>query len=68
MIGSACSLLTLMIKESEGLLSLDHFQQGEANFAYLLGAPIMLDSSNFSESLKDNKWSHEDIEAHQWLN
>ncbi len=57
-----------MIKESEGLLSSDHFQQGEANFAYLLGAPIMLDSSNFSESLKDNKWSHEDIVAHQWLN
>lgn len=49
-----------MIRDSEGVLSPDHFEADSVNFAYLLGAPILLDSSNFAAGLKDNKWSHED--------
>lgn len=41
--------------------------QSKINLAYLLGAAIVLDSSNFSPSLKDVKWSSEDTDAHEWL-
>lgn len=35
--------------------------------AYLLAAPIVLDTYNFKDELKDKKWSQEDSDAHKFL-
>ena len=40
---------------------------GTANFAYLLGAAVVLDSYFFKEDLKDKKWTGQDTEAFEFL-
>lgn len=57
-----------MIRDHVDLFSDDHWDSNlQPNFAYLLAPAILLDSANFAPTLKDNKWSQEDIEAHSWL-
>jgi inorganic pyrophosphatase/exopolyphosphatase len=65
-IGSACSLLTFLLRDNEAKFSQDLGSDG-VNLAYLLAAPVLLDSSNFHPDLKGNKWSDEDIDAFKWL-
>ena len=70
LVGSACSLLVLMIKETESLFAEDlvRVEPGQPpNLAYLLGAAVVLDSYFFKEELRAKKWTDEDTQAHQFL-
>jgi len=67
LVGSACSLVALMIKEDEALFAEDlvRSEPGQpANLAYLLGAAVVLDSYFFNEELRAKKWTEEDSDAH----
>lgn len=67
--GSACSILALNLQLNE-LIFKDDLEQGpngEAGLAYMLGAPITLDSYYFRENMKNSKWFDEDVQAHQLL-
>ena len=59
LIGSACSLVALKVRDDEALFAEDlaPADDGTANFAYLLGAAVVLDSYFFKEDLKDKKWT-----------
>ena len=39
----------------------------KVNFAYFLGAAIVLDAHNFAEYLRQRKWTHEDEQARDFL-
>lgn len=69
-IGSACSMLVLMMKENHGLFDPQLFIRwvDRPNYAYLLGAAVILDSHNFAEDMRDSKWSSEDEVARDHLN
>ena len=70
LIGSACSLVALMIKADEELFAEDLTRQEAGqppNFAYLLGAAVVLDSYFFKEELRAKKWTEEDTVAHEFL-
>ena len=57
-IGSACSILVLLMKENFNLFDSCLFEKtSKINFAYLMAAAIMLDTDNFAEHLRDKKWS-----------
>jgi inorganic pyrophosphatase/exopolyphosphatase len=60
LIGSCCSILTQEIMAAIELFPDDFSPTVKINLAYFLGAPILLDTSNFASALKDNKWTHED--------
>jgi inorganic pyrophosphatase/exopolyphosphatase len=45
-IGSACSILVQMIQNDFKLFSASHWEETQPNFAYFLGAPIILDTGN----------------------
>jgi inorganic pyrophosphatase/exopolyphosphatase len=67
-VGSACSLVALKVAEDAELLKDDLAASDDApNFAYLLGAAVVLDSYYFKEDLRDKKWSQEDSDAHAFL-
>ena len=70
LVGSACSLVALMLKKDEALF-LEDLQRtegsSEKNLAYLLGAAVVLDSYFFKEELRAKKWTDEDTLAHNWL-
>ena len=70
LIGSACSLVALMVKEDLAPFAED-FVRVEAgqpqNMAYLLGAAVVLDSYFFKEELRAKKWTDEDIVASEFL-
>lgn len=67
-IGSACSILVLLMKQNEQLFDKALFQKGDSpNYAYFIAAAVMLDTHNFKELLRDSKWQKEDQEAHEWL-
>ena len=69
-IGSACSLVAQQVEQHEELLKADLAHQPEEmppNLAYLLAAPIVLDTHFFDESLKNSKWQEEDLVAHKFL-
>lgn len=60
-IGSACSILVLLMKANEDLFDKDHFRKDvPINFAYFIAAAVMLDTHNFKELLRDSKWQKED--------
>ena len=67
--GSACSILALDLQQKDSIFKeyLEQGPQGEPGLAYLLGAPITLDSFFFRENLKNNKWFDEDLVAYQYL-
>ena len=68
LVGSACSLVALMIQEDEKLFADDlAASEGDANLSTLLGAAIVLDTYYFKEELKDKKWTDEDSKAHEYL-
>ena len=69
LIGSACSLLALKVRDDEALFAddLKPSEDGSANLAYLLAAAIVLDTYWFKEDLKDKKWTDQDSEAHTFL-
>ena len=62
-IGSACSLLVLMMKNNVDLFPKEEMQK----YCYFVAAAVMLDTHNFKELLRDSKWQKEDQEAHDWL-
>ena len=45
----------------------DFEQSTEPNLPYFLAAPIVLDTFNFFESIKGQKWGEDDFSAHQFL-
>jgi hypothetical protein len=55
--GSADSMLVLEMKKNEHLFDKELFEKGVVNYAYFLGAAVMLDTHNFLESLRNNKWT-----------
>ncbi len=67
LIGSCCSILTQEIISAIDLFNDDFNTDTKINLAYLLGAPILLDTSNFAAALKDNQWTDEDTQAFEWL-
>lgn len=69
LIGSACSLVALKVRDDEELFTddLKASDDGMPNFAYLLGAAVVLDSYYFKDELKDKKWTGKDTEAHEFL-
>jgi len=67
LIGSACSLVALMIKADEAMFAEDLERSETPNLAYLLGAAVVLDSYFFKEELRAKKWTDEDTVAHNWL-
>ena len=69
LIGSACSLVALMMKQDEAVFAEDlkRPKPNSPNLAYLLAAAVVLDSYFFKEELRSKKWTEEDEEAHQWL-
>ena len=59
-----------MVKEEEALFAEDLVQAepGQSqNFAYLLGAAVVLDSYFFKEELRAKKWTDEDTVAYEYL-
>lgn len=67
LVGSACSLVALKVKEDDALFA-DDLKDGDSRgFAYLLGAAVVLDSYYFKADLKDSKWTDEDTVAHEYL-
>lgn len=67
-IGSACSILVLMMKEAFALYDTSLFVKDcKVNFAYFLGAAVVLDAHNFAEYLRQRKWTSEDELARDWL-
>lgn len=68
-IGSACSLVALMVKRERHLFESDlaKADANEPNLAYLLAAAVVLDSYNFLEEIRNKKWNEDDIVAHQFL-
>ncbi len=62
-IGSACSLLVLLMKNNVDLFPKEEMQK----YSYFVAAAVMLDTHNFKELLRDSKWQKEDQEAHEWL-
>lgn len=70
LVGSACSLVALMIKADEALYAedMERMEPGQpANLAYLLGAAVVLDSYFFKEELRAKKWTEQDTEAYDFL-
>lgn len=58
-----------MIEKDFGLFDKCLFDKKDSvNFAYLLGAAVILDSHNFQADLRDSKWSSEDEKARDFLN
>lgn len=58
-----------MMKKDFGLFDKCLFDKKDpVNFAYLLGAAVILDSHNFQADLRDSKWSNEDEQARDFLN
>jgi len=39
----------------------------QPNFAYFLSAPLVIDTDNFRENLRNIRWIQEDFEAYEWL-
>jgi len=67
-IGSACSLLVLMMKENEAIFDKALFDKSvKPNYAYFMAAAVVLDSANLNEALRDTKWQQEDQDAYEWL-
>jgi len=67
-IGSACSILVLLMKDAFNLYDPALFDKDcKVNFAYFLGAAIVLDAHNFAEYLRQRKWTHEDEQARDFL-
>ena len=66
LIGSACSLVALMMKKEEAIFAEDltRPKPHSINLAYLLAAAVVLDSYFFKEELRSKKWTEEDEEAH----
>ena len=59
-----------MVKQDEALFTEDlaQYEAGQPpNFAYLLGAAVVLDSYFFKEELRAKKWTDEDTQAHEYL-
>ena len=59
-----------MVKREEALFAEDlvRAEAGQPqNFAYLLGAAVVLDSYFFKEELRAKKWTDEDIVAYDYL-
>jgi inorganic pyrophosphatase/exopolyphosphatase len=67
LVGSACTLIALLMKEDEALFAEDLARSDTPNLSYLLAAAVVLDSYNFKEELRAKKWTEEDVVAHQWL-
>jgi hypothetical protein len=65
--GSACTIAALQMRENQHLFTEDHWEAGTKNFAYFFAAAIALDTYNFKESLRGNKWAEEDFEAWTFL-
>lgn len=63
--GSACTIAALQMRDNRHLFTADHWEPNTKNFAYFFAAAISLDSYNFKESLRGNKWDEEDLEA--WI-
>ena len=58
LIGSAASLIVHKYIQDQQLFEDDFLASNEApNLAYLLGAPIVLDSTFFKPELKDKRWT-----------
>ena len=66
-VGSACSLLVLLIKKSKFLFLFKFWDKSPINFAYFLGAAISLDTYNFRKDLEGTKWHKDDFEAFEFL-
>jgi len=66
-IGSACSLVALMIQKERKYFEEDLAKSSEPNLAYLLAAAITLDTYYFLEEIRDKKWIEDDIVAHKFL-
>lgn len=67
-IGSAAAILVNKMKEDMHLFDPELFNKNDPrNFAYFIGAPIILDTHNFYEEYRDKKWSHEDELALQCI-
>ena len=68
LVGSASTLVVLKVVEERGWFEEEMAGDGEfVGLAYLLAAPITLDTSYFNESLKNTRWTSEDTTAHQFL-
>ena len=66
--GSATTIVVQKIRQDKQLFDEEHWEQGEhKNFANFISAPIVIDTNNFSENLKDTRWQIEDLEAFKWL-
>lgn len=57
LVGSADSILVLEMKKNEHLFDKDLFEKGVINYAYFLGAAVVLDTHNFKELLRNEKWT-----------
>lgn len=55
------------MKKNEHLFDQSLFEKGVINYAYFLGAAVVLDTHNFKELLRNEKWTSEDEVAHEWL-
>jgi len=66
-IGSACSLVALMVQRDLHIFEADLAKSDEPNFAYLLAAAVVLDSYNFLEEIRGKKWNEDDVAAHKFL-
>lgn len=68
LIGSACSLVALLLEQDYDLFWEDlKPSESKANMAYLCAAAVVLDSYFFDESLRGKKWTDEDTQAHNFL-
>ena len=56
-IGSATSILVDKIRVDKELFEEENWSSGDGkNFAYFLSAPIVIDTNNFSENLRNTRW------------
>jgi hypothetical protein len=55
------------MREEHLLFTPDHWEANTRNFAYFYAAAIALDTYNFKESFRGNKWNEEDAEAWTWF-
>lgn len=57
LVGSACTLVAIMLKADEAIFAEDLAQSDTPNLSYLLAAAVVLDSYFFKEELRDKKWT-----------